>query len=276
MKFSIISTFLTIASASPTSKSRSHSHQQKNTIENSVEMKNRKVLTQWYAEHSRNVQCPVCTVEDVLACPILKTDIDLSKCELPEKTGDCSCCPRCKSKEGEFCGQIVNDSLPGRSSGMQTCEDGLECSNSLFQGVCRVPQEYVDYTNDPMNWIEEYNLFDSINLSPGCNAHLEAVTTMEIYYPPALGVREWHPTCSSSDQTKYAPIQCRFKEQANQSHEEVCWCVDVHSGRTTLHMEMSKSEAHVDLCNLVADVSSDEMTVATGKGSTTKHKKSTN
>lgn len=266
---------LKLLSAFPTSKDtttptrhKRQKHQQSSSTapKAKVEMTRieHKLFTNW--QQLRNIQCPVCSHQELANCPILQRGGNIGEsCQLPKYSTDCSCCPKCLSKEGETCGQIVDERNPGYSAGLQDCEEGLRCTSLLSQGVCEKLQDYVyepsmwsDYENYEYN-IQEYNdqsqesYIQSLPLQSGCENHHKSISTLEVFYPGALGVRLWSPNCQESNPDLYQPIQCRFKEQAVANPDEVCWCVDEQTGSPTIHMHWDKREVKGDFCQMISN-----------------------
>lgn len=224
-----------------------------------------KLFSDW--TQLRNIQCPVCTHEELANCPsLLQTRTD-GECQLPKVSYSCDCCPKCLSKEGEKCGQIQDEKNPSYSKGVQGCEEGLECTTLVSNGVCKkIPDIYEPEMNyeDYMAYAAEYGLLDdlhessttfvdSLPLEPGCTHHFDSISSLEVSYPHALGVRLWQPRCQTHNTLKYEAIQCRAKNQSTDSPDQVCWCVDETTGYPTVHMHWDADQVDESVCGLIAN-----------------------
>jgi len=217
-----------------------------------------------FHQHSvqRNVQCPVCSHEELATCDW--EALDASSCELPKYQADCGCCPKCLSKEGDSCGAVEDPLRPGYAGGMQSCEYGLECTTYVGEGTCVVVEGFdptmpeLDYMNDYYNddlyddefeqSIENGDLLESLPLEKGCDNHAATMSSLSFFYPSALGQPLWSPECQPENPSLYQSIQCRM----NETKEHVCWCVNHKSGVPTIHMHWSPTDIDDKMCEDLA------------------------
>jgi len=209
----------------------------------------------------RLIQCPVCSDEELDICNWDALNA-VSTCEIEEHQS-CNCCPKCKAKEGEFCGFSENQNRPGYVHDFRGCEAGLECSTLVGDGICEIinygipemeyttneysTNEYTtnEYSTNEYTTNENDDSLEYSVLEEGCETHAANVRNMLFFYPTAVVQHLWTPACQPERPYLYKSIQCRSKGTFGKYD---CWCVYVDSGVPTIHMLLAPFEINERLC----------------------------